>query len=94
MKSCLRTTQWSKRQHSLLLTSKWGEEVAALVVLKWEATEANLIQYCRDHLSDFKCPKTIRIVDSIPRTATGKIQRSHLSSMFSDVNPSLEGSEG
>jgi acyl-CoA synthetase (AMP-forming)/AMP-acid ligase II len=53
----------------------WGEEVAAAVVLHDAATEAALIAYCRDRLADFKCPKKIYIVDSIPRTATGKVQR-------------------
>jgi acyl-coenzyme A synthetase/AMP-(fatty) acid ligase len=34
-----------------------------------------LIAHCRSSLSDFKCPTAIYIVESIPRTATGKIQR-------------------
>jgi acyl-CoA synthetase (AMP-forming)/AMP-acid ligase II len=34
-----------------------------------------LTSFCKDHLADFKCPKKIHIVDAIPRTATGKIQR-------------------
>jgi acyl-CoA synthetase (AMP-forming)/AMP-acid ligase II len=53
----------------------YGEEVAAAVVLKASATEAELTAHCRSSLADFKCPKTIYIVESIPRTATGKIQR-------------------
>jgi acyl-CoA synthetase (AMP-forming)/AMP-acid ligase II len=53
----------------------YGEEVAAAVVLRSEATEAELIAYCRASLADFKCPKVIYIVEAIPRTATGKIQR-------------------
>src|SRR5260370_3127246 len=53
----------------------YGEEVAAAVVLKGSATEAELTAHCRSSLADFKCPKTIYIVDVIPRTATGKIQR-------------------
>jgi acyl-CoA synthetase (AMP-forming)/AMP-acid ligase II len=53
----------------------YGEGVAAAVVLKEEATEKDLIAHCRASLSDFKCPTTIYILDSIPRTATGKIQR-------------------
>lgn len=53
----------------------WGEEVAAAVVLREAATEAQLLAYCRDHLAEFKCPKKIYIVPSIPRTATGKVQR-------------------
>ena len=53
----------------------YGEEVAAAVVLNGEATEKDLIAHCRSSLSDFKCPKKIYIMDAIPRTATGKIQR-------------------
>jgi oxalate---CoA ligase len=53
----------------------YGEEVAAAVVLRSEATEAELIEHCRKSLADFKCPKVIYLVDAIPRTATGKIQR-------------------
>ncbi len=55
----------------------WGEEVEAAVVLHpgIPATEAELIRFCRDRLADFKSPKKIHIVTSIPRTATGKIQR-------------------
>ncbi len=47
----------------------------ARVVLREPATEAELVAHCRGRLADFKCPKKIFIVDSIPRTATGKVQR-------------------
>jgi acyl-CoA synthetase (AMP-forming)/AMP-acid ligase II len=53
----------------------WGEEVAAAVVLRDSATEADLLSYCRERLADYKRPKQIHITDTIPRTATGKIQR-------------------
>ena len=53
----------------------WGEEVAAAVVLRESASEAELIRFCREHMADFMCPKTIHVVETIPRTATGKIQR-------------------
>ena len=53
----------------------WGEEVAAAVVLRGTATEADLLSYCRERLADYKRPKQIHITDTIPRTATGKIQR-------------------
>ena len=55
----------------------WGEEVAAAVVLKEgvSATEASIIAFCKERLADFKMPKKLFVVDSIPRTATGKIQR-------------------
>jgi len=59
----------------------WGEEVEAAVVLRPETPvgavdmTADLIAFCRGRLADFKCPKKIHLVASIPRTATGKIQR-------------------
>jgi acyl-CoA synthetase (AMP-forming)/AMP-acid ligase II len=53
----------------------YGEEVAAAVVLRSPATEAELVKHCKALLADFKIPKTIYILESIPRTATGKIQR-------------------
>jgi acyl-CoA synthetase (AMP-forming)/AMP-acid ligase II len=54
-----------------------GEEVAAAVVLHEPhgATELALIKHCRELLAEFKCPKKIYLVKSIPTTATGKIRR-------------------
>jgi acyl-CoA synthetase (AMP-forming)/AMP-acid ligase II len=53
----------------------WGEEVAAAVVLKEPLNEAAILAFCKERLADFKCPKKLYIIDTIPRTATGKIQR-------------------
>jgi len=53
----------------------WGEEVAVAVVLREPQSETVLLEHCRKKLADFKCPKKIMIVETIPRTATGKIQR-------------------
>ena len=54
-----------------------GEEVAAAVVLHEPhgATESALIKHCRELLAEYKCPKKIYLVESIPTTATGKIRR-------------------
>ncbi len=56
----------------------WGEEVAVAVVPRKSVTEADLTRYCREHLADFKIPKQIHLVETIPRTATGKVQRRHV----------------
>jgi len=53
----------------------WGEEVAAAVVLREPQTESQILGYCKERMADFKCPKKVFIVETIPRTATGKIQR-------------------
>ena len=62
--------------------STHGEEPIAAVVAKNSVTESDLISYCKEHLADFKCPRTIHIVDQIPRTATGKIQRRKVAEIF------------
>ena len=62
----------------------WGEEVAAAVVLKGAANEPDLISFCKERLADFKRPKKIHIVETIPRTATGKIQRKAVAAAFSE----------
>ncbi|TMK85500.1 MAG: AMP-dependent synthetase, partial [Actinobacteria bacterium] len=56
---------------------KWGETVKALVVLRAgeEADEAALIDFTRGRLAHFKCPTTVEVRDSLPRTATGKLQK-------------------
>jgi acyl-CoA synthetase (AMP-forming)/AMP-acid ligase II len=61
----------------------WGEEVAAAVVLRDSATEADLLAFCKERLADFKRPKRIHITEAIPRTATGKIQRRIVAQAFS-----------
>jgi acyl-CoA synthetase (AMP-forming)/AMP-acid ligase II len=53
----------------------WGEEVACAVVLREPQSESAILSFCKEHLADFKCPKKVFIVKTIPRTATGKIQR-------------------
>ena len=61
---------------------KYGEVVQAAVVLSGDADEAAIQAFCREHLADFKVPERIYIADSLPRTATGKIQRRHVSAAF------------
>ncbi len=61
---------------------KYGEEVAAAVVLRGEATVGELAAHCSARLAAFKVPKTIHIAEEIPRTATGKIQRRIVAQVF------------
>ena len=61
---------------------RWGEEVAAAVVLKGDASEKELIAFARERLADHKVPRKLFVVDKIPRTATGKIQRRAVAEVF------------
>jgi fatty-acyl-CoA synthase len=55
---------------------KWGEVPKAFVTLKpgHDATEAEIIEYCREHLAHFKCPKKVEF-GPLPKTSTGKMQK-------------------
>jgi fatty-acyl-CoA synthase len=59
---------------------KWGEVPKALVVTKPGSivTEAELIEFCRSHIAHFKCPRSIEFLESLPKTATGKILKKGL----------------
>jgi acyl-CoA synthetase (AMP-forming)/AMP-acid ligase II len=57
-----------------------GEEVKAVVQLVDPAAagpdlEQELIAYCRDRLTHFKCPRTVDFVSELPRSATGKLYK-------------------
>jgi acyl-CoA synthetase (AMP-forming)/AMP-acid ligase II len=59
---------------------KWGEAVAAAVVLKESqtATESEIIQFCKTHQASYKAPKTIVFIDELPKTGSGKIYKKAL----------------
>ena len=60
----------------------WGEEVQAVVVLRGEATERQLIHHCQEHLAEFKIPRRLHFVAAIPRGATGKVQRNRIRALM------------
>ena len=57
---------------------RWGESVKAVVSLEGEVTEAEIIAYARERLAAYKCPKTVDVVDELPRNPTGKILKKDL----------------
>lgn len=63
----------------------YGEEVAAFVVLKngVNVSDDELMNFCREHLADYKCPKTIGFLDEIPKGPTGKLLKRELAKLFS-----------
>jgi len=62
---------------------KYGEQVMAAIVLKQgcDLTEAEVQQFCRGRIANYKIPKYVRFVDSYPMTASGKIQKFKLREM-------------
>ena len=56
---------------------QWGETPKALIVLREgeSATETEIIAFCREQLTHFKCPTSVEFRDELARTATGKLQK-------------------
>ena len=54
-----------------------GESVKAVVSVKpgESLTASELLVYCREHLANYKIPKTITFVDELPKSSNGKILR-------------------
>jgi long-chain acyl-CoA synthetase len=63
---------------------KWGEAVKAVVVPKQgtEVIEQEIIDYCRDRMATFKKPKTVDIVEKLPRNPYGKVLKTALSQKY------------
>lgn len=62
----------------------YGEAVQAAVVVSADTDEDAIRAYCGEHLAGFKVPDRVYIIDTMPRTATGKIQRRHIAAMFAE----------
>jgi fatty-acyl-CoA synthase len=57
--------------------ARYGEEVAAWVVLKpgATATEDEIKAFCKDQIAHYKVPRYVRFVAELPMTVTGKAQK-------------------
>ena len=60
-----------------------GEEVAAYVTLRPDgrATADELIAYCRERLAAYKAPRSVAVLERLPRGTTGKILKSALATL-------------
>jgi fatty-acyl-CoA synthase len=71
-------------QHPAVLTAavvakpdpRWQEVPCAFIELKegTQATEEEIMEFCREHLARFKVPKDV-VITEIPKTSTGKLQK-------------------
>jgi acyl-coenzyme A synthetase/AMP-(fatty) acid ligase len=58
----------------------WGESVLAIVELQpgvepSPALAAELIDFCRERLASFKCPRAVDFVEHLPRQDNGKVYK-------------------
>ncbi len=66
---------------------RWGQEILAVVkrVEGHDVTERQVLDFCREHLAAYKCPRAVRFVEALPKTATGKIRKNEVAARFSDM---------
>ncbi|HEX5345948.1 MAG TPA: acyl--CoA ligase family protein [Pseudonocardiaceae bacterium] len=59
---------------------KWGEVPKAFVVLRQgeQVEEDELIKHVKTKLARYKAPKAVEVVDELPKTSTGKVQKFEL----------------
>lgn len=54
-----------------------GESVKAVVVLRESArgttSEQDIVDWCREHMAVYKCPRTVEFVSALPKSGSGKV---------------------
>ena len=68
---------------------KWGERVVAFVVLYPDAPVdvSDLVSHCRGLIAGYKVPKEIHLTDTLPQTASGKVQKATLRQQLQGHSP-------
>lgn len=62
----------------------WGEKVSAAVVLGQNkaCTAQQLMEFCRERLAAFKCPRAVIFTSELPRNAAQKIMKEEIRKLF------------
>jgi O-succinylbenzoic acid--CoA ligase len=75
-----------------LASEQWGEEVGAALVperntanVESAVAEGEIEAFCRERLANYKLPRTIAVVDRLPRTASGTVNRVALRGRLQEV---------
>lgn len=77
---------------------KWGEAVCAVVVadgsVSTDELPSRIVEHAKAELAGFQVPKEVRIVESLPKTATGKIRKFGVRSLVNDGDGTGGAAEG
>jgi O-succinylbenzoate-CoA ligase len=85
-------SEWPRLREATVIgqpSARWGESPVAVIVPGpgETITPDDLIGYCRGRLAGYKIPRQIIVVDSLPRTPTGKVQKHLLRARFPGPAP-------
>jgi long-chain acyl-CoA synthetase len=68
--------------------ARFGEELKALVETRGPVGPDELAAYCQQHLADFKVPRFVELIDTLPRDPSGKVAKRLLRDAHRPSNPS------
>jgi long-chain acyl-CoA synthetase len=57
---------------------EFGEQVSAIVETRASVTADELVEFCRERLAHYKCPRSIEFVAALPRDPSGKVRKREL----------------
>jgi acyl-CoA synthetase (AMP-forming)/AMP-acid ligase II len=66
---------------------QWGERVLAVVVFQpgTSATESELRDFCRQHIANYKLPRSVAVVDVLPLSSAGKVLKGELRQHYTET---------
>jgi len=70
---------------------RWVEAITAVVVLREQASDEDLLAHARERLASFKVPKAIRVVDELPKNPSGKLLKRELREQFTGSGSAVAG---
>lgn len=70
----------------------WGERVVAVVVLKPDkhCTEESIQDFCKNRLAGFKCPRSVFLVNELPRNAAQKVVKKELQRRYKKIGSAFK----
>jgi acyl-CoA synthetase (AMP-forming)/AMP-acid ligase II len=65
---------------------QWGERVHAVVVFQpgTSASESELRDFCRQHIANYKLPRSVAVVDALPLSSAGKVLKGELRQHYTE----------
>ncbi|MFN2536927.1 MAG: AMP-binding protein [Mycobacteriales bacterium] len=65
-----------------------GERLVAVVVVRGQLDPQDLLGWCRERLTHYKCPRRVQLVEALPRTAVGKLDKRAIKAALRPAVPS------
>jgi acyl-CoA synthetase (AMP-forming)/AMP-acid ligase II len=71
---------------------RWGETVVAFVVCRSPAGEEEILAHCRGQLANYKVPKRVEFVESMPKNSMDKILKRELRTRYAQQHEAARAS--